>query len=175
MAIRQDNSTPITLPSIEQFNNRAAIRDFLLRQWIAENPQTKYRYFVETLSSRLRIYLERPGRLNKGCDFVIYTENSYQWKNGNDRPPDHNFILEDLTQKKNQLTVAQWNNFLLAVFEIHNSNLFANTIQYTSGLPLIGHNYELSLKLIRWFFIEQDVTYWSGRGRDMFYDAIQSV
>ena len=27
----------------------------------------------------------------------------------------------------------------------------------------------------RWFFIEQDITYWSGQGRLMFYNAIQNV
>ncbi len=100
MAIRQDNSTAITLPSVEQFNNKTAIRDFLLRQWISESPQTKYRYFVEVLNSVQRIYLERPGRLNKGCDFVIYAENSYQWKNGNDRPPNHDLFLTTLPSRK---------------------------------------------------------------------------
>jgi hypothetical protein len=40
-----------------------------------------------------RIYLERPGRLNEGCDFVVYIENIYLWNNGNDRPPSHMFIL----------------------------------------------------------------------------------
>ena len=173
MAIRQDNSISITLPSIEQFNNKAMIRDFLLRQWISENPQTKYRYFVETLQSGSRIYLERPGRLNKGCDFVIYIENSYKWNNGNDRPPDHGFVLNDLTLKKNQLSLIQWNDFLLAITEIYNSNTYANANQFTNSLPAIGNDYELSLKLIRWFFVEQDITYWSGQGRDMFYQAIQ--
>ena len=175
MAIRQDNSIAITLPSIEQFNNKTAIRDFLLRQWISENPQTKYRYFVETLNDGLRIYLERPGRLNKGCDFVIYAENSYQWNNGNDRPPDHGFILNDLTQKKNILSQQQWDNFLLAVTEIYNSNPFANTTQFIIGLPIVGHDYELLLKLIRWFFVEQDITYWSGQGREMFFEAINDL
>lgn len=175
MAIRQDNSTAITLPSIEQFNNKTAIRDFLLRQWISESPQMKYRYFVEVLNSGQRIYLERPGRLNKGCDFVIYAENSYQWKNGNDRPPNHDFILNDLTLKKNTFTQQQWDVFLLAVTEIYNSNPYANATQFINGLPILGHDYELLLKLIRWFFIEQDITYWSSKGREMFYDAINDL
>lgn len=175
MAIRHDNSVHITLPNIEEFNNKTSIRDFLLRQWIAEIPQTKYRYFVETCCNGARIYLERPGRLNKGCDFVIYAENAYQWANGNDRPPDHGFVLNDLSQKKNQLTVAEWSNFLLAVNEIYNSNPYTNTLQFLNHLTPFGHNYELSLKLIRWFFIEQDITYWSGLGRDMFFQAINNL
>lgn len=175
MAIRQDNSTAITLPSVEQFNNKTAIRDFLLRQWISESPQTKYRYFVEVLNSVQRIYLERPGRLNKGCDFVIYAENSYQWKNGNDRPPNHDFILNDFALKKSTFTQQQWDVFLLAVTELYNSNPYANAKQFIDGLPILGLEYELLLKLIRWFFIEQDITYWSSKGREMFYDAINDL
>lgn len=153
MAIRPDGSTAIILPSIEQFNNRTAIRDFLLRQWIAENPQTTYRYFVETLDNGDRIYLERPGRLNKGCDFVIYAENRLLWINGNDRPPNFDFILNDVTNKRGQMTLQQWGNFLLAVKEVYDSNPYANTIQYTNNLPVVGLGYELLLKVIRWFFI----------------------
>lgn len=175
MTIRIDNSIPINLPSIEQFNNKADIRDFLLKQWISESPQKKYRYFVESLSSGQRIYLERPGRLNKGCDFVIYVENCYMWNNGNDRPPDHGFIIKDLKSKKKVFKTQEWNFFLLAVNEIYNSNPYSNTIQYLNGLPIMGLNYELLLKLIRWFFIEQDITYWSGQGRDMFYNAINNL
>ena len=100
MTIRPDNSTPIILANIEQFNNRADIRDFLLNQWKQEASQTKYRYFVETLQNGNQIYLERPGRLNKGCDFVIFIENHLLFKNGNDKPPRHDFILNDLRLKK---------------------------------------------------------------------------
>jgi hypothetical protein len=98
MAVRQDSS--ITLPSIEQFNNKKDIRGFLLQQWIAESPHAKYRYFVETLQTGTKIYLERPDRLNKGCDFVIFGENAYLWNNGNDRPPDHGFIINDFISKR---------------------------------------------------------------------------
>lgn len=172
MAIRQDDSTEIILPSIEQFNNKTAIRDSLLRQWIAENPQMKYRYFVETFNNGSRIYLERPGRLNKGCDFVIYAENAYLWNNGNDRPPNHDFVLSDLSAKKNTMTTNQWESFILAVTEIYNSNTYQRTLQFTNNLPIVGHSYELALKLIRWFFIEQDITYWAKSGREMLYNGI---
>ena len=38
--------------------------------------------------------------LNKGCDFVVYVEDLILWKNGNDRPPKHDDVLDDLHQKK---------------------------------------------------------------------------
>jgi len=79
------------------------MRHFLLDQRKSEEPQTKYRYFVEQLNDGTRIYLERPGRLNKGCDFVIYIENHIQYKNGNNKPPKHNDILSDLAVKKKHI------------------------------------------------------------------------
>lgn len=176
MTLRQDDSISITLPSIEQFNSRADIRDYLLRQWISETPQTKYRYFVETFNNNKQIYLERkPGMINRGCDFIIYIDDLIVYKNGNDKPPNHDFIKDDLTQKKNNMTAREWSNFMLAVEIIYNCGTYADTIQHTVSLPLIGFSYELSLKLIRWFFIEQDITYWSGQGREMFYNGIQNL
>lgn len=176
MTLRQDNSIHIDLYDIEQFNNRSDIRTFLLNQWIQEDSETKYRYFIEMLEDGNRIYLERPGRLNKGCDFVIYIENHYQWNNGNDRPPDHNFILTDLHTKKQQLTDLEWNSLLTAFESIYNCEPFHSIQATIVRLPhLGGHSYELLLKTTRWFLIEQDITYWSGQGRNMFFNAIQEI
>jgi len=176
MTVRQDNSTNIDLYNIEQFSNRSEIRNFLLNQWIQETPSMKYRYFVETLSDGNRIYLERPGRLNKGCDFVIYIENTYLWNNGNDRPPDHKFILNDLASKKHTLSQNEWSSFLDVVGRIYNCDTYQNAIALATNLPVPnGHSYEMLLKTIRWFFIEQDITYWSGEGRGMFNNAILNI
>ncbi len=176
MAIRNDNSINIELCNIESYTTRDAVRTFLLQQWAQENVGNKYRYFVETLADGSRIYLERPGRLNKGCDFVIYAENKYLWKNGNDRPPDHDFVLDDLRNKKQMLTPTHWQNLLKGILVIYNCGTYSTALQQMGKLPIVsGHSYELLLKLIRWFFNEQDVTYWSGQGRAMFYNAIQSI
>lgn len=176
MTIRPDNSIDIVLNSVEQFNSKADIRNFLLNQWINETEATKYRYFVETLADGNRIYLERPGRLNKGCDFVIYLENIYCWQNGNDRPPSHSFILNDLANKRNQLSQNEWQIFLEAVADIYECRTTQIALNKTNQLPLPqGYSYELLLKAIRWFFIEQDITYWSGEGRAKFFGAIQDI
>jgi hypothetical protein len=106
MAIRQDNSASLNI-SIDNLNDKTSLRAFILNQWILEN--SKYRYFVEVLSNGNRIYLERPGRLNK------------------------------------------------------------------DNLPNFGEPYELILKTLRWLFIEQDVTYWSGQGRNMLYNGILNL
>jgi len=175
MAIRNDDSVKIVLPSLDQFSSKEEIRAFLMVQWINECPETKYRYFVETYNDRLSLYLERPGRLNKGCDFVIYAENAYIWNNGNDRPPDHDFVLDDLRQKKTTLSSTEWKNFLLSVNQIYTIQPYSIIIPNINTLPKVGKSYELILKLIKWFFIEQDITYWFGQGRNMLYEAINTL
>lgn len=175
MAIRQDNSTTIILPNIEQFNNKTAIRDFLLKQWIIESPQTKYRYFVETLQPGSRIYLERPGQLNKGCDFVIFIENLLLFNNGNDKPPKHEYLLNDLELKKDSLPANQWQCVLSAFEMIYYCDTYNNAVQQLNGVNNTGLTYETILKLVRWFFIEQDLTYWAKSGRDMLFDAINNL
>ncbi len=172
MAIKQDNRTEIVLPSVEQFRTKAEIRNFLLNKWIIEPPQTKYRYFVEILSDGSRIYLERPALLNKGCDFVILIENLILFKNGNDKPPTHNFLLEDLTAKKYSLTPKQSQSVINAIQVIYDIGTFHNAIQHLNGVPQTGLPYETILKLVRWFFIEQDITDWATSGREMLFNKI---
>jgi len=175
MVIRNDDSISIDLLNIEQFNRTEDIRKFLLSTWIQENPATKYRYFVEELSNGGRIYLERPGRLNKGCDFVIYIENRLCYKNENDMPPKHEYILNDVRAKKALLTPIQFEQFTKAMNVIYCCGRYSNAENYVTNLPLIGLDYEALLKLVRWFFIEQDVTYWASSGRKMFFDAIMDI
>ncbi len=172
MAIRSDQSVTIILHTIDTINNKTVIRNFLLNQWIIEAPNTKYRYFVESLGNGNSIYLERPGRLNKGCDFIIFIENHILFNNGNDKPPRHDFITDDLVIKKQHLTPAQWPLLLQAIESIYNCQTFQTASAFCNNLPAIGETYELLLKTIRWLFIEQDITYWSGQGRNMLYSHI---
>ena len=171
MTIRHDNSIPLNI-AIDNINNKADLRTFILNQWILENPNSKYRYFVETLSNGNRIYLERPGRLNKGCDFVIYLENHLLYYNGNDKPPPHNFILDDLRIKRNTLSQGEWTLLIQSIEFIYSCQTFQAAYNFCNILPNIGESYEIILKSLRWLFIEQDITYWSGEGRDMLFNAI---
>jgi hypothetical protein len=171
MTIRFDNSIPLNI-SVDNINNKTELRTFILNQWILENSNSKYRYFVENLANGNRIYLERPGRLNKGCDFIIFIENHILFNNGNDKPPRHDFITDDLAIKKNHLTLAQWTLLLQAIESIYNCQPFQTAFALCNNLPAAGETYELILKTVRWLFIEQDITYWSGQGRNMLYSHI---
>lgn len=175
MTIRPDQSIPIVINNIDQINNKSTIRNFLLNQWIIEAPNAKYRYFVETLTNGNRIYLERPGRLNKGCDFVIYIENHILFNNGNDKPPPHNFILNDLAIKKQALPVAVWQILIASIKTIFNCQPYNIASQSLQNLPVMGESYEVILKTLRWLFIEQDITYWSGQGRQMLFNEILAL
>lgn len=175
MAIRADNSNPINLNSLDRFSNKTEIRSFLLNQWITEMPTSKYRYFVETISNGNRIYLERPGRLNKGCDFVIFIENQILFYNGNDKPPKHDFILEDLEYKKQNLSNEHYQNLILSITDIYNCLPVPIALNRLQQQPNVSESYELVLKLVKWFFIEQDITYWAKSGRQMLFDAIRSI
>lgn len=174
MAIRKDNSTSLKI-NIDNINDKYKLRTYILEQWIKELPNSKYRYFVEELTNKNRIYIERPGRLNKGCDFIIYIENYIKYKNGNDKPPKHNFIIEDLKDKKKQLKQCEWLLLLQAIESIYKCDPFNVALTHCNQLPVVGEDYELILKALRWFFIEQDITYWLGQGRDMLYNVIKKI
>lgn len=175
MSIRPDHSIAINLNSLDQFSNKTEIRQYLLNQWIAETPNTKYRYFVETLNNGNRIYLERPGRLNKGCDFVIFIENHILFNNGNDKPPKHNFFIEDLEYKKQNLSNEDYQSLILSITDVHNCVPVSVALNRLQNQPNVGESCELILKLVKWFFIEQDITYWAKSGRQMLFDAIRSI
>jgi len=171
MTIRRDSSISLNI-NVDSINDKVVLRNHILNQWIVEIPNSKYRYFVETLLNGNRIYLERPGRLNKGCDFVIFIENHITFINGNDKPPRHDFITNDLTIKKQNLSQAEWNLLLLAIQSIYYCEPYQTAFAFCNNLPVLGESYELVLKTLRWLFIEQDVTYWSGQGRNMLYTHI---
>lgn len=177
MTIRDDESIEINLiDAVDGFNSRTEVRSFVLNKWIEETAEHKYRYFVETLNNNGRIYLERPGRLNKGCDFVIYIENQLLWRNGNDRPPDHGFILDDLREKQIELPAETWTSLLTAINKIYNCLSYNEAIGELVNLNYAkGHSFEMILKTLKWLFIEQDITYWSGRGRAMLWDEINTI
>src|SRR3989442_15091263 len=84
-----------------QAGTRAELRATMLSYWVRELPgaanvRNKYRYNVEKLADGSRIYLMRPTRLNKGCDFVIHCENFLTFKNGNSRPPSQTDLVLEL-------------------------------------------------------------------------------
>lgn len=165
--IRKDNREEMLL-NVDHLTNKQDIRIFIIHTWLKESIGKKYRYFVETLSDDNRIYLERPANLNKGCDFVIYAENYYKFKNKNDKPPPHKKLFSIFDELKQSYSAEQLIDFFDLVTKVHQcENIFVENHSY------LNMELELPLKLVKWFFIEQDVTYWNYNGRDMLYDGIK--
>ncbi len=159
--IKKDNRKVVYDLNVSRFSNKKDIRDYLLQTWSNEAESIQFRYFVETLSNNKKIYLERPANLNKGCDFVIKVEDLIIFKNGNDKPPKHNYLLERI---KNKSTIKNLKNELT---DIYNCNSTKTTY--------IDIEHELILKLSKWFFIEQDITYWANSGRNMLWKEIMDL
>lgn len=174
MSIREDDRIEKTI-DIDTLRTREELRRYMLGVFAQEECKTKTRYYVETLGNGKRIYLERPTALNKGCDFSIYVEDLMLHNNGNDRRPSHEDVMKDLTTKKAQLTLQEYNQLLQAIGMIYELHPYADAQQYVAQLPHVGWDYEVLLKLLRWLFTEQDITYWAGDGRAMLYDGILST
>jgi len=133
-----------------------------------------YIYYVETLQNGDRIYLKRPGSAFQGYygfDFVICLENNIYAKYGKKKnTPSHKDITEDLLKKKeeNSENYKKLYKLLRKVFECQdvNDNEICN-IKFENGFPT-----DQILKVVKWFFIEQDIRYWNHSGRDMTWGII---
>ena len=175
MAIRNDHRIEIEFYDRIDELPREETRNLLLETWKAEAPTTQYRYYVEILQTEKRIYLERPGRLNKGCDFVILVEDLILYNNGNDKPPRHQDLIADLRSKEvsDRLQFLRLRSLIKSVYECDSLD---SIINQANRLTLcVGWPSEVILKIVKWFFIEQDITYWNRTGRQMLWNEIHSI
>ena len=136
---------------------------------------SKYTYFVETLSSGDRVYLQRPANLHNGFDFLVCVENANYALPGKRRRnyPKHEDLEADLQAKKeeNSEMYVRLYALLKRVFECEDvSDEEMKEIHFKSGLP-IDH----ILKAIKWLFIEQDIRYWNYSGRNMTWRIVPSA
>ena len=157
---------------VDNICTREKIRMFVLANYAIEDCNVKTRYYIETFNNGKRLYFERPTRLNKGCDFVLFAEDVITFKNGHDKAPSHKDVLDDLAIKKSKLSQMQYAELLEAIKCIYETKPYIEAEKHVKNLPSAGWSYELFLKLLRWLFIEQDITYWAGEGRNMLYTAI---
>jgi hypothetical protein len=168
--------------SDEQENNRNNLRKLVIDEFIKERAgqgnkekTSKYKYYVEELSSGNRVYLTRPVPLNKGFDFIIHVEN-HKFLNKKDNPR-HDDIGDDLRLKKTKNPQA-YKKLLLAmqeVFECRDPDDIYHKYQKELGVANWGLSSELILKVVKWFFIEQDIRYWNWSGRNMFMQGITDI
>ncbi|MEA5000355.1 MAG: hypothetical protein VB017_00550 [Endomicrobiaceae bacterium] len=161
---------------------RQDVRNYVIKEFLKEKPGTgnqksAYRYDVETLSNGDKIFLERPAHLNKGMDFVIKVDNnifphaSYykkrqKWIWGNIEVPSYISIFVDLYYKKID-NFQTYQNLFLEIENIYNVKIYSTSLNFKYGYPC-----DMLLGIIKWMFIEQDITYWNYSGREMLMKEI---
>ncbi len=155
--------------------SRKELRDTLIQEFLKENGGyvkagkkyvQSYRYYVETLTNGKRVFLQRPAYLNKGMDFQVYLEGFAVYKNGKDKPPSHDSVISDLRIKKAE-NPNEFLKLLKMIDRVWNCEepidvLKSAEIKFKGGVSV-----EAILYVLKWLFIEQDMTYWSYDGRAM--------
>lgn len=147
-------------------------RRAVAQKWLAETEYSYYRYFVAECKSGTRIYLSRPGRRNRGFDFAIHIEGwtspyAEKGKMRNTRPS-HGDIFEDLRRKKSE-NPQRFKKLARAIREVYrcaepSETQARNLANFEHGLEV-----DVLLHVLKWLFIEQDLTYWNGTGRRMLW------
>lgn len=160
------------------FTNREDIRRNLVNIFLDEHPGTgkgnacsKYIYTVENLVCGNKIVLKRPARLNRGFDFEVHVDNiKFPSGKGKTNRPSHKIIFEDL-EKKEQEDKEKFRQLLVLIDCLYNCDIIQDH-QYEQLSFKTGLRSEVVCKIIKWLFIEQDITYWNWSGRNMFYSGI---
>lgn len=156
---------------------RARQRRKLALKWLQEKPYSRYRYFVEKADDGTPIYLARPTQKNKGFDFEVRVKGFRSRLKGQKRKtqrPSHNDVLHDLRMKLLERPSLRKELFQ-AISNVYDGVEPTKALRRQPGLKRFskGLPIDLTLKVIKWLFIEQDLTYWLGTGRDMFMNAIE--
>lgn len=161
------------------FLSRKEFRDNLILEFLKEKPGTgkkelssKYKYYVESLKNGKRIYLSRPTNLNKGMDFTVHFEKTeFREKGAYKDRPKHQEIIEDLIQKKLENS-CEYEKVSKVLNKLYNCE-FVNEEEYSNIYFEMGIEIEGILKIVKWLFLEQDVTYWNYSGRAMLYQSLK--
>ena len=175
--------TTIKTLTIQGLESRKDIRNHVIAEFLKEEPgngtgeeSSKYIYEVEILSNNQKVYLQRPARLNKGMDFIVNTDG---WVFYSDKPnkngkfrhlpaPAHHNIISDLKLKKSE-NPSEYERLFQEIEKIFNIQPYDVTqFNFSQGMPI-----DMLLAIIKWLFIEQDVTYWNWSGRNMLMNGIR--
>lgn len=159
--------------------DRSAARRAVAEKWLEEDAYSSYRYNVERCASGDRVYLLRPTWLNKGFDFQVNVEGfrsvTRVSKGQTKEMPSHTDVVHDL-EAKVKARPDLIDPIFAAVCGVYDcagpTDVLAahpDLASAEAGLPL-----DQLLLILKWLFVEQDVTYWLQTGRDMLMGAIES-
>ncbi len=139
------------------------------------NQASRYEYVVERTSVG-NIYLSRPAHLKKGFDFLINLEN---WKFKNNRfNPSHDDIFIDIKRKKEKMPLSMFEELCSCIERVYFCCEPEDLLRkaFKSYEPLSGElPVDALLKILKWFFIEQDIRDWNYSGRGMLMKEIEKI
>ena len=169
----------IALDWILKASDRSSQRKEMAAKWLGEGPYTRYKYFVETCEDGMRLYLLRPTFLNKRFDFQVNLEGfkstTREAKRITKEMPSHADIFDDL-QKKVKASPNLTEDLYAAVCDLYACvepdeilRKRPSLRKLTAGLPI-----DKMLRIVKWLFIEQDLTYWLESGRNMLMCGIEN-
>lgn len=161
-------SSPTRLVRRLAGETRAGVRREVLSWFLDELPgseesTTRYHYVVEELGPEGEVVLVRPAMLNKGSDFAVVAPGWLTYKNGNPKPPSHQDVLE--LAKTFGGAEAGRSDLLPAIRRVHACGSISDAIRQLPD-EFRTSRAALLLSILKWLFIEQDITYWNYSGRD---------
>jgi hypothetical protein len=165
--------------TIRKPSSRREARRETIRRFLKERPgkgtkdlASRYRYDVESLPYGRRLYLIRPSWKKKGMDFEIWVEG---YNNGGDGRPSFEELFHDLLRKRKE-SRPKFDTLLGYISQVYRleepDDILARRARprFSTGLRV-----EVILKILKWFFIEQDITYWNYGGRAKLKGAIDKL
>ena len=167
--------------SFSNSGSRNEVRQRVVLAFMDEDPGTgrgdkasRYNYYVESLEGDRRILLTRPANLKNGFDFLVRVEGmNFTGGAGRRRDnPSHDDLINDLNRKRAE-SPQQYRRLYRLIQRVHQCEDVPprayQRLDFSAGYPV-----EMVLKVLKWFFIEQDIRYWNYSGRNMLIIALPS-
>jgi len=158
---------------------RRSQRRALAKKWLKEGPYRNYRYNVEDCADGTRVYLLRPTWLNKGFDFQVNVEGfrsrTRKRRGSTIEMPSHKDVIHDIRKKLKARPGFRKDLFgaIAAVFDCVEPEEVLKQFPKLTRIA-VGLQPDKLLKVLKWLFIEQDLTYWLQTGRNMLMSAIET-
>lgn len=133
-----------------------------------------HRFYVDELSTGHDVYLQHPGQMNNGFDYQVRVDG---WDDSATVRPSHDEIFSDFAHKREHASKDAFDALCQAALDIHAGSgadrvieKYGDRFDFTEGrIP------EALLRPLPWLFLEQDIRYWHGDGRDMTIGTIRSL
>ena len=152
------------IQNIRADRNRETLRRKVVDAFLEELPgnvrRVRYRYRVETMKDGRKMYLVRPTGVRKGpMDFKVEVDD---WESKGT----HDDIRTDLLAKRRE-NPKRFRPLMKAIRDVHACREPSSILAARKDLSFkTGWSVELLLKVLKWFFILEDVDYWNYNGRD---------